>query len=67
MTPVDIVRTPWSRSSGASPQPLTSEEWLVTNGLGGYASGRVLGMPTRRYHGLLVAALSFAAWADDDV
>ena len=57
MTPVDIVRTPWSRSSGASPQPLTSEEWLVTNGLGGYASGRVLGMPTRRYHGLLVAAL----------
>jgi predicted glycogen debranching enzyme len=32
-------------------------EWLVTNGLGGYASGTVLGPPTRRYHGLLVAAL----------
>lgn len=34
-----------------------SQEWLVTNGLGGYASGTVLGVPTRRYHGLLIAAL----------
>ncbi|MBE2182610.1 MAG: glycogen debranching enzyme family protein [Anaerolineae bacterium] len=32
-------------------------EWLVTNGLGGYAAGTVSGMPTRRYHGLLIAAL----------
>jgi len=32
-------------------------EWLVTNGLGGYASGTVAGLLTRRYHGLLVAAL----------
>lgn len=32
-------------------------EWLVTNGLGGYASGTVGGVLTRRYHGLLVAAL----------
>src|SRR5919202_849566 len=32
-------------------------EWLVTNGLGGYASGTVAGVATRRYHGLLVAAL----------
>jgi predicted glycogen debranching enzyme len=32
-------------------------EWLVTNGIGGFASGTVAGMPTRRYHGLLVAAL----------
>jgi predicted glycogen debranching enzyme len=32
-------------------------EWLVTNGLGGYASGTVAGMVTRRYHGLLIAAL----------
>jgi predicted glycogen debranching enzyme len=31
-------------------------EWLVTNGLGGYASGTVAGAVTRRYHGLLVAA-----------
>ena len=32
-------------------------EWLVTNGLGGYASGTLAGVVTRRYHGLLVAAL----------
>jgi predicted glycogen debranching enzyme len=32
-------------------------EWLVTNGLGSYASGTVAGPATRRYHGLLVAAL----------
>ncbi len=33
-------------------------EWLVTNGLGGYASSTVLGINTRKYHGLLVAALN---------
>ncbi|HLZ31263.1 MAG TPA: amylo-alpha-1,6-glucosidase [Chloroflexota bacterium] len=32
-------------------------EWLLTNGLGGYASGTVAGLNTRAYHGLLVAAL----------
>jgi predicted glycogen debranching enzyme len=35
----------------------TSREWLVTNGIGGYASGTISGALTRRYHGLLVAAL----------
>jgi len=34
-----------------------SREWLVTNGLGGFASGTVGGQLTRRYHGLLIAAL----------
>jgi len=34
-----------------------SREWLVTNGLGGFASGTVAGTTTRRYHGLLIAAL----------
>lgn len=34
-----------------------SREWLITNGLGGYASGTVAGINTRRYHGPLVAAL----------
>lgn len=33
-------------------------EWLLTNGIGGFASGTVSGIATRRYHGLLVAALS---------
>ena len=30
-----------------------SREWLVTNGIGGYAAGTVAGVLTRRYHGLL--------------
>ncbi len=33
-------------------------EWLVTNGIGGFAAGTVAGALTRRYHGLLVAALN---------
>ena len=32
-------------------------EWLVTNGIGGFASGTIAGNLTRRYHGLLIAAL----------
>lgn len=40
---------------GAGP-PLTYE-WIVTNGIGGYAAGTIAGVPTRRYHGLLIAAL----------
>jgi predicted glycogen debranching enzyme len=40
----------------SAPEPLI-REWLVTNGLGGYASGTVSGVVTRRYHGLLIAAL----------
>ncbi len=41
-------------------EPAVSEtlEWLVTNGRGSYASGTVSGILTRRYHGLLVAALN---------
>jgi predicted glycogen debranching enzyme len=34
-----------------------TREWLVTNGIGGFACGTVAGTLTRRYHGLLVAAL----------
>jgi predicted glycogen debranching enzyme len=33
-----------------------SREWLETNGLGGFASSTIIGLNTRRYHGLLVAA-----------
>lgn len=35
-----------------------TREWLVTNGIGGYAAGTVAGLLSRRYHGLLVAALT---------
>lgn len=34
-----------------------SREWLVTNGIGGFASGTIAVGMTRRYHGLLIAAL----------
>ncbi len=34
----------------------SAKEWLVTNGLGGYASSTAIGANTRKYHGLLVAA-----------
>jgi predicted glycogen debranching enzyme len=51
----DVVRSlptsTWDR------RQLMIREWLVTNGLGGYASGTLAGPPTRRYHALLVAAL----------
>src|SRR5215475_3337170 len=36
---------------------LLRREWLVTNGLGGYASGTISGCVTWRYHGLLISAL----------
>ncbi|HXJ24026.1 MAG TPA: amylo-alpha-1,6-glucosidase [Polyangia bacterium] len=42
---------------GDSPDALLGREWLLTNGLGGYASGTVGSTPTRRSHGLLIAAL----------
>jgi predicted glycogen debranching enzyme len=35
----------------------SQKEWLVTNGIGGFASGTLSGILTRRYHGLLIAAL----------
>jgi predicted glycogen debranching enzyme len=35
----------------------SEREWLVTNGIGGFASGTIAGLATRRYHGLLIAAL----------
>jgi predicted glycogen debranching enzyme len=52
-----IRRMPWGRQEIAQLEPLLSREWLVTNGVGGYASGTVAGVVTRRYHGLLVASL----------
>lgn len=44
--------------AGAPLQQLVQREWIVTNRLGGYASSTVPGLNTRKYHGLLVAAMS---------
>src|SRR5688500_13523633 len=46
-----------SRDELGDADSLLSKEWLVTNGLGGYASGTLLGAPTRRYHGMFVPDL----------
>lgn len=45
----------WQR--GDPIEAVATREWLVTNGLGGYASGTIGGTSTRRFHGQLIAAL----------
>src|SRR2546421_5152923 len=50
---VDVIRV----SRDDNPTPEARREWLVTNGLGGYASATISGSITWRYHGLLIAAL----------
>jgi predicted glycogen debranching enzyme len=52
-----LRRMPWMTVENRDPAQLLEREWLVTNGLGGYASGSVSGACTRRYHGLLIAAM----------
>jgi predicted glycogen debranching enzyme len=59
--PMTIVDQPLVRFGREVCGDLTAglrREWLITNGLGGYASGTLAGPNTRRYHGLLVAALA---------
>jgi predicted glycogen debranching enzyme len=48
---------PWKGTTEPRREDLLTREWLVTNALGGYASGTVAGVATRRYHGFLIAAL----------
>jgi predicted glycogen debranching enzyme len=55
--PAIIRRVQFDALDGLNHEQLLTREWLVTNGLGGYASGTVAGVATRRYHGLLVSAL----------
>src|SRR2546423_6490832 len=52
-----VVRSmEWDRAH-PSREILLNREWLLTNGLGGYASGTISGAITWKYHGLLIAAL----------
>jgi predicted glycogen debranching enzyme len=51
------IRIPWPGRQDSTAEAGLTSEWLVTNGLGGYASGTLSGVITRRYHGYLVAAL----------
>ncbi|MBI4588382.1 MAG: glycogen debranching enzyme family protein [Candidatus Rokubacteria bacterium] len=48
----------WGREICGNLSAAEAREWLCANGIGGFASGTVAGLLTRRYHGLLVAALS---------
>jgi predicted glycogen debranching enzyme len=50
---IDVLRA--TRDQNTAPE--ASREWLVANGLGGYASATIAGVITRRYHGFLIAAL----------
>jgi predicted glycogen debranching enzyme len=50
--PVDFGRDICAKLEAAE-----QREWLATNGIGGFASGTVAGLVTRRYHALLMAAL----------
>ena len=34
------------------------KEWIITNGIGGFASSTIIGTNTRKYHGLLIAPLT---------
>jgi len=53
----ELVRSVRWDATDEGRQSLVWKEWLVTNGLGGYASGTVAGALTRRYHALLIAGL----------
>ena len=57
MTAMTLPQIELGRGELATFSASAEREWLVTNGLGGYAAGSVGGARTRRYHGLLVAAL----------
>ncbi len=57
VTDVLVRALTFAEEDVANPERMLGREWLVTNGLGGFASGTVAGIPTRRYHGLLVSAL----------
>ena len=48
------LRIAFGRQVCGSLDEASRREWLVTDGLGGYAMGTVAGLRTRRYHGLLM-------------
>ena len=56
-SPTQNVEVEFGREICGVLEVAEQREWLVTNGIGGFASGTVSGNLTRRYHGLLVAAL----------
>jgi predicted glycogen debranching enzyme len=53
----DDARIKFGREVCGNLETAEGREWLVSNGIGGFASGTIAGNLTRRYHGLLIAAL----------
>lgn len=53
MSTVISFKSPWN-----DPSSFLDREWLITNGLGGYASGTLAGIGARRYHGLFMPNLT---------
>ena len=56
-TPSLVRRIDFAQAASASVRELLQQQWLLTNGLGGYASGTIAGVVNWKYHGLLIAAL----------
>ena len=54
--PVNPTAISFGRAIAGDLDAALRREWLAANGIGGFASGTVAGIATRRYHGLLVAA-----------
>jgi len=50
-----VIRTKWT-GDPSEQEALIKNEWLVTNGLGSYATGTIAGVPTRRFHSFLTVA-----------
>ncbi len=57
MTQIETAPRQMGWKQGDPADGLLTREWIVTNGLGGYASGTIGGACTRRFHGNLIAAL----------
>ncbi len=57
LSPESSSRVQFGREICRDLSAAESREWLVTNGIGGFASGTIAVAMTRRYHGLLIAAL----------
>src|SRR5881392_3602074 len=55
MNALEVIQQGWT--SDEPKETMVTREWLVTNGIGGYASGTIGGACTRRFHGILIAAL----------
>ena len=57
MSTISLPSLRFPRQADGEIDFLLAREWLATNGLGGYASGTLSGIATRRYHGLFIPNL----------